>query len=88
MKSIPAPRSATPNSNLSCKLSADRVSLPPQLTKGAAMPRKKEETIEDIVDRIEADLEMIRDKAIEKKEWEDEDEDEDIDEDEDDEDDE
>ena len=49
------------------------------------MPRKKEETIEDIVDRIEADLEMIRDKAIEKKEWEDEDEDEDIDEDEDDE---
>jgi hypothetical protein len=47
------------------------------------MPRKKEETIEDIVDRIEADLEMIRDKAIEKKEWEDEDED--IDEDEDDE---
>ena len=44
------------------------------------MPRKKEETIEDIVDRIEADLEMIRDKAIEKKEWEDEDEDEDIDE--------
>jgi hypothetical protein len=51
------------------------------------MPRKKEETIEDIVDRIEADLEMIRDKAIEKKEWEDEDEDEDIDEDEDEEDD-
>ena len=49
------------------------------------MPRKKEETIEDIVDRIEADLEMIRDKAIEKKEWEDEDEDEDIEEDEDDE---
>jgi hypothetical protein len=46
------------------------------------MPRKKEETIEDIVDRIEADLEMIRDKAIEKKEWEDEDDDEDIDEDE------
>lgn len=44
------------------------------------MPRKKEETIEDIVDRIEADLEMIRDKAIEKKEWE---EDEDLDEDED-----
>jgi hypothetical protein len=43
------------------------------------MPRKKEETIEDIVDRIEADLEMIRDKAIEKKEWEDEDEDEDTD---------
>ena len=43
------------------------------------MPRKKEETIEDIVDRIEADLEMIRDKAIEKKEWEEEDEDEDTD---------
>lgn len=52
------------------------------------MPRKKEETIEDIVDRIEADLEMIRDKAIEKKEWEEDDEDEDIDEDEDEEDDE
>jgi hypothetical protein len=51
------------------------------------MPRKKEETIEDIVDRIEADLEMIRDKAIEKKEWEEDDEDEDIDEDEDEEDD-
>jgi hypothetical protein len=43
------------------------------------MPRKKEETIEDIVDRIEADLEMIRDKAIEKKEWEEEDIDEDTD---------
>jgi hypothetical protein len=43
------------------------------------MPRKKEETIEDIVDRIEADLEMIRDKAIEKKEWEEEDIDEDSD---------
>ena len=52
------------------------------------MPRKKEETIEDIVDRIEADLEMIRDKAFEKKEWEEDDEDEDIDEDEDEEDDE
>jgi hypothetical protein len=52
------------------------------------MPRKKEETIEDIVDRIEADLEMIRDKAIEKKEWEEDDEDEDIDQDEDEEDDE
>jgi hypothetical protein len=49
------------------------------------MPRKKEETIEDIVDRIEADLEIIRDKAMEnsKDEFEDEDEDEDIDEDED-----
>jgi hypothetical protein len=52
------------------------------------MPRKKEETIEDIVDRIEADLEMIRDKAIEKKEWEEDDEDIDQDEDEDEEDDE
>jgi len=61
--------------------------LPPQLTKGAAMPRKKEETIEDIIDRIEADLEIIRDKAMENSE-EDEFEDEDEDEDEDDEDDE
>ena len=84
MKSIPAPRSAILNSNLSCKLSADRVSLPPQLTKGAAMPRKKEETIEDIIDRIEADLEIIRDKAMENSdEFEDDiDEDEDEDEDE------
>ncbi len=81
MKSIPAPRSATLNTNLSCKLSADRVSSPPQLTKGAAMPRKKEETIEDIVDRIEEDLQIIRDKAMEnsKDEFEDEDEDEDED---------
>lgn len=81
MKSIPAPRSATPTPNLTCHRTSDRVSLPPQLTKGAAMPRKKEETIEDIVDRIEADLEIIRDKAMEnsKDEFEDEDEDEDED---------
>lgn len=87
MKSIPAPRSATPTPNLTCHRTSDRVSLPPQLTKGAAMPRKKEETIEDIIDRIEADLEIIRDKAMENSE-EDEFEDEDEDEDEDDEDDE
>lgn len=44
------------------------------------MPRKKkEETIEDIIDRIESDLETIRDKAVEDQTWED-----DIDEDEDD----
>jgi hypothetical protein len=53
------------------------------------MPRKKEETIEDIIDRIEADLEIIRDKAMENSdEFEDdieEDEDEDEDENEDDE---
>lgn len=81
MKSIPAPRSATPTPNLTCHRTSDRVSLTPQLTKGAAMPRKKEETIEDIVDRIEADLEIIRDKAMEnsKDEFEDEDEDEDED---------
>lgn len=81
MKSIPAPRSATPTPNLTCHRTSDRVSSPPQLTKGAAMPRKKEETIEDIVDRIEADLEIIRDKAMEnsKDEFEDEDEDEDED---------
>ena len=43
------------------------------------MPRKKkEETIEDIIDRIESDLETIRDKAVEDQNWED-----DIDEDED-----
>jgi hypothetical protein len=42
------------------------------------MPRKKkEETIEDIIDRIESDLETIRDKAVEDQDWED-----DIDEDE------
>ena len=44
------------------------------------MPRKKkEETIEDIIDRIENDLETIRDKSLENQDWED-----DIDEDEDD----
>ena len=43
------------------------------------MPRKKkEETIDDIIDRIEVDLETIRDKAIEDQDLED-----DIDEDED-----
>jgi len=42
------------------------------------MPRKKkEETIDDIIDRIESDLETIRDKAVEDQNWED-----DIDEDE------
>jgi hypothetical protein len=44
------------------------------------MPRKKkEETIEDIIDRIESDLETIRDKSVEDQDWE-----EDIDEEEDD----
>jgi hypothetical protein len=43
------------------------------------MPRKKkEETIDDIIDRIEVDLETIRDKSLENQNWE-----EDIDEDED-----
>ena len=43
------------------------------------MPRnKKEETIDDIIDRIESDLETIRDKAVDDQDWED-----DIDEDED-----
>jgi hypothetical protein len=43
------------------------------------MPRKKkEETIDDIIDRIEGDLETIRDKSLENQNWE-----EDIDEDED-----
>jgi hypothetical protein len=44
------------------------------------MPRKKkEETIDDIIDRIESDLETIRDKSVEDQDWE-----EDIDEEEDD----
>jgi hypothetical protein len=43
------------------------------------MPRKKkEETIDDIIDRIESDLETIRDKSVEDQDWE-----EDIDEEED-----
>jgi hypothetical protein len=34
------------------------------------MPRKKkEETIDDIIDRIEGDLETIRDKAVEDQDW-------------------
>jgi hypothetical protein len=49
------------------------------------MPRKKkEETIDDIIDRIEGDLETIRDKAVEDQDWEDDIDEEDIDEDEDD----
>ena len=36
------------------------------------MPRKKkEETIDDIIDRIESDLETIRDKSVEDQDWED-----------------
>jgi len=61
-------------------MTSERVSLAPQPNKGVTMPRKKkEETIEDIIDRIESDLETIRDKAVEDQNWED-----DIDEDEDD----
>jgi hypothetical protein len=49
------------------------------------MPRKKkEETIDDIIDRIEGDLETIRDKAVENQDWEEDVDEEDIDEDEDD----
>jgi hypothetical protein len=49
------------------------------------MPRKKkEETIDDIIDRIEGDLETIRDKSLENQNWEDDIDEEDIDEDEDD----
>jgi hypothetical protein len=49
------------------------------------MPRKKkEETIDDIIDRIEGDLETIRDKALENQNWEEDIDEEDIDEDEDD----
>jgi hypothetical protein len=59
-------------------MTAERVSLAPQPNKGVTMPRKKkEETIDDIIDRIESDLETIRDKAVEDQDWED-----DIDEDE------
>jgi hypothetical protein len=48
------------------------------------MPRKKkEETIDDIIDRIESDLETIRDKAVEDQDWEEDIDEEDIDEDED-----
>jgi hypothetical protein len=61
-------------------MTAERVSLAPQPNKGVTMPRKKkEETIDDIIDRIESDLETIRDKSVEDQDWED-----DIDEEEDD----
>ena len=47
------------------------------------MPRKKkEETIDDIIDRIESDLETIRDKSLENQDWEEDIDEEDIDEDE------
>jgi hypothetical protein len=46
------------------------------------MPKKKEETLQDILDRIEDDLQTVRDKAIDDMDddWEDEDEDEEEDE--------
>ena len=48
------------------------------------MPNKKNETIEDILDRIEEDIQIIRDKAMEQDDMDDDlDDDEDIDEDED-----
>jgi hypothetical protein len=66
-------------------MTAERVSLAPQQNKGVTMPRKKkEETIDDIIDRIESDLETIRDKAVEDQDCEDDIDEEDIDEDEDD----
>jgi hypothetical protein len=66
-------------------MTTERVSLAPQPNKGVTMPRKKkEETIDDIIDRIEGDLETIRDKAVEDQDWEDDIDEEDIDEDEDD----
>ena len=46
--------------------------------------KKKEETIDDIIDRIEGDLETIRDKSLENQNWEEDVDEEDIDEDEDD----
>jgi hypothetical protein len=66
-------------------MTTERVSLAPQPNKGVTMPRKKkEETIDDIIDRIEGDLETIRDKAVEDQDWEEDIDEEDIDEDEDD----
>jgi hypothetical protein len=66
-------------------MTTERVSLAPQPNKGVTMPRKKkEETIDDIIDRIEGDLETIRDKSLENQNWEDDIDEEDIDEDEDD----
>jgi hypothetical protein len=66
-------------------MTTERVSLAPQPNKGVTMPRKKkEETIDDIIDRIEGDLETIRDKAVEDQDCEDDIDEEDIDEDEDD----
>jgi DNA-directed RNA polymerase subunit delta len=66
-------------------MTAERVSLAPQPNKGVTMPRKKkEETIEDIIDRIESDLETIRDKSVEDQNWEEDIDEEDIDDDEDD----
>ena len=50
------------------------------------MPKKKNETIEDILDRIEEDIQIIRDKAMEQDDMDDDfddDQDEDEDEDED-----
>lgn len=35
------------------------------------MPKKKNETIEDILDRIEEDLQIIRDKAMEQDDMDD-----------------
>jgi hypothetical protein len=66
-------------------MTTERVSLAPQPNKGVTMPRKKkEETIDDIIDRIESDLETIRDKSLENQNWEEDVDEEDIDEDEDD----
>jgi hypothetical protein len=66
-------------------MTTERVSLAPQPNKGVTVPRKKkEETIDDIIDRIEGDLETIRDKSLENQNWEDDIDEEDIDEDEDD----
>jgi hypothetical protein len=66
-------------------MTTERVSLAPQPNKGVIMPRKKkEETIDDIIDRIEGDLETIRDKAVEDQDCEEDIDEEDIDEDEDD----
>jgi hypothetical protein len=66
-------------------MTTERVSLAPQPNKGVTMPRKKkEETIDDIIDRIEGDLETIRDKSLENQNWEEDIDEEDIDEDEDD----
>ena len=70
MKSITNP---VPRSTIHLSLvTGSRTAYPYRLTpeqKEPTMQRKKEETIEDIIDRIEEDLKTIRDKACDDEEW-------------------